>query len=63
MSESVEGVARAFVRAINRQDVDALAELMTEEPQRLFQELRRFASSALAAKTAMGPASSMLKSA
>ncbi|MGB8028820.1 MAG: nuclear transport factor 2 family protein [Terracidiphilus sp.] len=31
MSESVEGVARAFVRAINRQDVDALAELMTEE--------------------------------
>jgi uncharacterized protein (TIGR02246 family) len=31
MSGSAEGVARAFVRAINRQDVDALAELMTEE--------------------------------
>ncbi len=31
MSESAEAVAQAFVRAINRQDVDALAELMTEE--------------------------------
>ena len=31
MSESAEAVAQAFVRAINRQDVGALAELMTEE--------------------------------
>ncbi len=31
MSESVEAVVEAFVRAINRQDVDALAELMPEE--------------------------------
>ncbi len=31
MSESAEAVAQAFVRAINLQDVDALAELMTEE--------------------------------
>lgn len=31
MSELVESVAQAFVRAINRQDVDALAELMTAE--------------------------------
>ena len=31
MNESAEAVAKAFVRAINRQDVDALAELMTEE--------------------------------
>src|SRR5271166_3037245 len=31
MSESVEAVVEAFVRAINRQDVDALAELMSEE--------------------------------
>jgi uncharacterized protein (TIGR02246 family) len=31
MSESAEAVAKAFMRAINRQDVDALAELMTEE--------------------------------
>ena len=31
MSDSAEGVVEAFVRAINRQDVDALAELMTEE--------------------------------
>ena len=31
MSESAEAVAEAFVRAINRQDVDALAELMTKE--------------------------------
>jgi uncharacterized protein (TIGR02246 family) len=31
MSESAEAVAQAFVRAINRQDVDALAELITEE--------------------------------
>jgi uncharacterized protein (TIGR02246 family) len=30
MSESAESVARGFVRAINLQDVDALAELMTE---------------------------------
>ena len=30
MSEAAEGVVEAFVRAINRQDVDALAELMTE---------------------------------
>ncbi len=31
MSESADAVAQAFVRAINRQDVIALAELMTEE--------------------------------
>jgi ketosteroid isomerase-like protein len=31
MSELAESVAHAFVRAINRQDVDALAELMTLE--------------------------------
>ena len=31
MNEQAEPVARAFVRAINRQDVDALAELMTAE--------------------------------
>ena len=31
MSESAEAVAKAFMRAINRQDVVALAELMTEE--------------------------------
>jgi ketosteroid isomerase-like protein len=31
MSESAERVARAFVAAINRQDVDALAALMTAE--------------------------------
>jgi uncharacterized protein (TIGR02246 family) len=31
MSESAEAVAQAFVRAINRQDVGAMAELMTEE--------------------------------
>ena len=31
MSESVEAVVEALVRAINRQDPDALAELMTEE--------------------------------
>jgi uncharacterized protein (TIGR02246 family) len=31
MSELAESVAQAFVRAINRQDVDALAELMTTE--------------------------------
>ncbi|MGO8759092.1 MAG: nuclear transport factor 2 family protein [Terracidiphilus sp.] len=31
MSESAEGVVEAFVRAINRQDVEALAERMTEE--------------------------------
>jgi hypothetical protein len=31
MKDSAEGVAQAFVRAINRQDVDALAELMTPE--------------------------------
>ena len=31
MSESAEAIAKAFIRAINRQDVDALAELMTEE--------------------------------
>ena len=31
MSELAESVAHAFVRAINRQDVDALAELMTAE--------------------------------
>ena len=30
MSDSAESVARGFVRAINLQDVDALAELMTE---------------------------------
>ena len=30
MNETAESVAQAFVRAINRQDVDALAELMTE---------------------------------
>ena len=30
MSDSPEAVARGFVRAINLQDVDALAELMTE---------------------------------
>ena len=29
MSESAEGVVEAFVRAINRQDVEGLAELMT----------------------------------
>jgi len=33
MSESAEAVAQAFVRAINRQDANALAELMTEEHQ------------------------------
>ncbi len=31
MSDSVEAVVEAFVRAINRQDVDDLASLMTEE--------------------------------
>ena len=31
MNEQAESVAQAFVRAINRQDVDALAELMTAE--------------------------------
>jgi uncharacterized protein (TIGR02246 family) len=31
MSDLAESVARAFVRAINRQDVEALAELMTPE--------------------------------
>jgi limonene-1,2-epoxide hydrolase len=31
MSESAEVVARAFVNAINRQDVEGLAELMTPE--------------------------------
>lgn len=31
MSDSADGVTRAFVRAINRQDVEALAELMTAE--------------------------------
>jgi uncharacterized protein (TIGR02246 family) len=31
MSESAEAVAKGFMRAINRQDVNALAELMTEE--------------------------------
>jgi uncharacterized protein (TIGR02246 family) len=31
MSEMAESVAHAFIRAINRQDADALAELMTEE--------------------------------
>lgn len=31
MSELAETVAQAFVRAINRQDVNALAELMTAE--------------------------------
>lgn len=31
MNEIAESVAHAFVRAINRQDADALAELMTEE--------------------------------
>jgi len=31
MSESAEAVAGAFVRAVNRQDADALAELMAEE--------------------------------
>lgn len=31
MSELAESIAHAFVRAINRQDADALAELMTEE--------------------------------
>lgn len=31
MSEAAEAVVEAFVRAINRQDVEALAGLMTEE--------------------------------
>ena len=31
MSESVEAVVEAFVRAVNRQDAEALADLMTEE--------------------------------
>ena len=31
MSDGVEFVAQSFVRAINRQDVDALAALMTEQ--------------------------------
>ena len=31
MNDLAESVAHAFVRAINRQDVDALAELMTAE--------------------------------
>ncbi len=31
MSESAEAIAEAFVRAINRQDVDALAALMAED--------------------------------
>ncbi|MGA2170359.1 MAG: nuclear transport factor 2 family protein [Terracidiphilus sp.] len=31
MSDSAESVAQAFVRAINRQDVEALAELMAPE--------------------------------
>ena len=31
MSESAITVAQAFIRAINRQDADALAELMTED--------------------------------
>jgi uncharacterized protein (TIGR02246 family) len=31
MSSSAEGVVEAFVRAVNRQDVEALAELMSED--------------------------------
>lgn len=31
MTELVQAVAQAFVRAVNRHDVDALAELMTED--------------------------------
>jgi ketosteroid isomerase-like protein len=31
MNDLAESVAHAFIRAINRQDVDALAELMTDE--------------------------------
>ncbi len=31
MTDSAETVARAFVRAINRHDVDGIAELMTDE--------------------------------
>lgn len=31
MSESTKAVVEAFVRAVNRQDVDAMVELMTEE--------------------------------
>jgi uncharacterized protein (TIGR02246 family) len=31
MNDLAESVAQAFIRAINRQDVDALAELMTEQ--------------------------------
>ena len=31
MNKSADSVARAFVRAMNRQDVDALAELMTPD--------------------------------
>ena len=31
MNESAESIAKGFVEAINRHDVDALAELMTEE--------------------------------
>ncbi|MGD0097150.1 MAG: nuclear transport factor 2 family protein [Terracidiphilus sp.] len=38
MSDSAESVARAFVRAINRQDVDGLAGLMSPE-HRFFDSL------------------------
>jgi uncharacterized protein (TIGR02246 family) len=31
MNDLAESVAQAFIRAINRQDVDALADLMTEQ--------------------------------
>ena len=31
MNDLAESVAQAFIRAINRQDVDALAELMSEQ--------------------------------
>ena len=31
MNDSAETVAQAFIRAINRQDVNAIAELMTEQ--------------------------------
>lgn len=31
MNDPAEAVAQAFIRAINRQDVDALAKLMTEQ--------------------------------
>ena len=33
MKDAAESVAHAFVRAINRQDADALAALMTPEPR------------------------------